>query len=61
MIDDRCREWGIVPPRWENDEGDFADVIRRQPGVGLLTMVTKAQSDDALLGDDKNERREGRI
>ena len=28
---DRCREWGIEPPRWENDDGDFAVTLRRIP------------------------------
>lgn len=27
---DRCREWGIEPPRWEDDEGDFAVTFLRQ-------------------------------
>ena len=37
---DRCREWGIEPPRWEDDEGDFAVVIRRAP-----TVATAEKSD----------------
>ena len=28
---ERCREWGIEPPRWENDDGDFAVTLRRIP------------------------------
>ena len=26
---ERCREWGIELPRWENDDGDFAVTLRR--------------------------------
>ena len=33
---DRCREWGIEPPHWENDEGDFAVVIRRGPVAATM-------------------------
>ena len=28
---ERCREWGIEAPLWENDDGDFAVTLRRIP------------------------------
>ena len=38
---DRCREWGIEPPRWEDDEGDFAVVIRRPTTVKTTEKTTE--------------------
>ena len=38
---DRCREWGIEPPRWEDDEGDFVVVIRRPTALETTLHTTE--------------------
>lgn len=38
---DRCREWGIEPPRWEDDEGDFAVVLRRPTALETTLHTTE--------------------
>lgn len=51
---DRCREWGIEPPRWEDDEGDFAVVIRRPTAIETTlhpTLQTTLHS--GLRGKEK--------